>query len=425
MIFTVCVVGLAAVFFLVVLILVCLISSRTRLCGSDKLSKDKELLSQNLNCEQSSDKTINEWLTSSKLSNDTATGSLVNVPANNPGSAATIVLHEHPCALNLHSSVSKNSKMNKLLLSSPGQLRQELAGNCSSLLNDDLDDEMGSETNSDKKDEMVNLNNKRDDSRSYQSSNLARFLISSPLLTDCGEGQEKMDSMNAEAKHMQIPPMMVIRSQNYGNFNSKITGEDHSQRLLTCVPSTLDTSPKRSNQTRTFNSYSLTRSNDKILEKEYYENGNMSTQENQEELSKILQDTTYRLSDLFNDLSPNVSHNQQQNNKTNNLLQHSFSNKGSNNNTLPHSTFVQSPKMPSFQQDNAPLRQALLQTIAPNGSNQQNSTFNKFPNPYKKPSQSSISSTASKFYTNFYRNPNLSASNEQCKFSFFNSQIRN
>jgi hypothetical protein len=39
-----------------------------------------ELLSQNLNCEQNSDKTINDWLASSKLSNDGtgATGSLMN-----------------------------------------------------------------------------------------------------------------------------------------------------------------------------------------------------------------------------------------------------------------------------------------------------------------------------------------------------------
>ena len=155
-------------------------------------------------------------------------------------------------------------------------------------------------------------------------------------------------------------------------------------------------------------------------EKDYYENNNNIDDENDEQdddLTKILQDTTYRLSDLFNELSPSLIMNKNNNNyltptlsiKTGKTKHYHSSNM---NNISPP------PPPPPPPQLNE-SRQALLQAINSNNSNQAN--FNKFPNPF--PSQTMISTTllqpniTTKFYTNFYRNPNLSnsPSNEKCK----------
>lgn len=262
--------------------------------------KEKELLSHNSNCtEPHSDKTINDWLASSKLSNDTSGSSLINVAApgnNNTASritAATILngLNEHAgCLGNLHNTLSKASRSQPArchILSTPLQLRRDLAnGNCSSLLNsDDLDMDEPTSSN-----EALTSNNrqrhrhlgllndplefntfngnnsasKRDElklsssaaapstnpnsSANYYSS-FNRFMVSSPLLSNASSsahdsshsGSHQVspaadpNSTNPEllhsvgtaaiAKTLHMPPMMTIRSQNIsnGNFNAKIT----------------------------------------------------------------------------------------------------------------------------------------------------------------------------------------------------------
>jgi hypothetical protein len=76
----------------------------------------KELLEKNLHCELNSDKVINEWLASSKLSNDTATtttttrnGSMINGTATaTANSSSRSKAAAPPTSCNHHSNYSKN-----------------------------------------------------------------------------------------------------------------------------------------------------------------------------------------------------------------------------------------------------------------------------------------------------------------------------
>ena len=143
-----------------------------------------------------------------------------------------------------------------------------------------------------------------------------------------------------------------------------------------------------------------------------YENSKASSTE----LNKMLQDTTFRLSDLFNELSPNLisnntntlPHNTPRNNYQGTLPKNHTNNNMSLFQQFPTMVSVSSPKKHLPNQSNAAgSRQNLLQTTLPQ---QTNTSFNKFPNPQ------TAKSTTSKFYTNFYRNPNLQNNQENCKF---------
>lgn len=441
--------GILFIFIIIILLFVCLVSGRVRralcccLCCccfkyAKKMLKDKDLLTQNLNCEQNSDKSINEWLVSSKLSNDTANGSLVNsgVTNNNNISTTTAI----SSSLN-NADLLNTLKMNKKI-STPNRLRLELNGNCASILNDEMDDD--SDTNLEKSHHRLFLTTettsntfKRDENRSssntnnsmcYQSSQFNRYLVSSPLLStssqkDCSdESQDKTgdnttpspSSTSTTATNVSKTTTMLIRSPQ--NFNAKISS---CSNALACEQQNLLNSSPSTTNTIKLNSFMYNRNLD-TKEKDYYENNNNIDNENDEQdddLTKILQDTTYRLSDLFNELSPSLIMNKNNNNyltptlsiKTGKTKHYHSSNM---NNISPP------PPPPPPPQLNE-SRQALLQAINSNNNNQAN--FNKFPNPF--PSQTMISTTSlqpnitTKFYTNFYRNPNLSnsSSNEKCK----------
>jgi len=136
--------GMVLALALLIVMFMCLVSRRTRAacccfyascCAdyTDRIAKEKELLSQNSNCEQHSDKTINEWLASSKLSNDTGTSSsLLNNNGNNTSTntAATLLLTgiEHSC-VNMHNSLARNAKASlRLMTHTPIQMRRDLTG---------------------------------------------------------------------------------------------------------------------------------------------------------------------------------------------------------------------------------------------------------------------------------------------------------
>ncbi len=136
--------GMIFVLAVLLVLFMCLVSKRVRaacccFCFSscadytDRIAKEKELLSQNSNCEQHSDKTINEWLASSKLSNETGTSSLLlNNNGNNTSTntAATLLLNglDNSC-INMNNSLTKKAKTSlRLMTHTPIQLRRDLIG---------------------------------------------------------------------------------------------------------------------------------------------------------------------------------------------------------------------------------------------------------------------------------------------------------
>jgi hypothetical protein len=164
---------------------------------------------------------------------------------------------------------------------------------------------------------------------------------------------------------------------------------------------------------------------DKTIEKDYYENTNLEDfNDNVDDLTKILQDTTYRLSDLqetnynfsdlFNELSPITNMNTNSTtttNKSNYLTTPSLSIKTN----LKPNLFQQFPSLINVSPPPPPPPPP--PQIPPNhsirSSNQSSTNFNKFPNPFTGSTQTNLTSaSASKFYSNFYKtNP----SSEQCK----------
>jgi len=457
-----------------------------------------------LNCEQNSDKSINEWLVSSKLSNDTANGSLINSGVTNSNNMSTttaisilnntdlITDHIQSCNMSsLMNTLSKNLKSTKLHMNTPNHLRLDLNG-ASTLMHDDMDDDSDVEKNAHSRlfltatttsTETTGNTFKRDDNRSssnsntnnsmcyHQSSQFNRYLVSSPLLSTSSQKDSSEDShdkstdssrdtnqttpspssASTQNTNLSKTSMMLIRSPH--NFNAKISAcavdanKIEQQRLLS-----LQSSNNNNNNSIKLNSFMFNRRNfdnskqighDKTFEKDYYENTNMddysdNVDGNEDDLSKILQDTTFRLSDLFNELSPNLVVSKPNNNtsfmKTPNLsvktnvkpnLMKQFP---SLNSISPPPPPPPPPSLPPHQTSSTPSqsqitqtsRQALLQAIS-QSNNQSN--FKKFPNPFATSTtcnntQPSItSSNTSKFYTNFYCNPKLSnsVSLEKCK----------
>lgn len=436
--------------------MICLVSGRARrsLCCccccccfrcAKKILKDKDLLAQN--CEQNSDKSINEWLVSSKLSNDTATGSLINSGATNNNNISTTTamtllnnndLNDHINMNTLMNTLTNQIKSNKMLLSTPSHLRLDLNANC-----DDLDDDLNMEKNRlFLTAETTNNTFKRDENRSssqsyHQASQFNRYLVSSPLLSTSSQkdsssddNQDKCDSSNdsnttpspsststAQTNVSKTMASMMIRSPQ--NFNAKIStlsssninenSKSEQQRLLGATPIKLNSFM--------FNKNFETLKSEKSIEKDYYENTNLEDLDDNDDLTKILQDTTYRLSDLFNELSPSLIVNKQ-NSSTSNYMPSNLSVKTNLFQQFPSLTNASPPPPPppppqqlsnhSGQVNQS--RQALLQAINSNSTNQSN--FNKFPIPFSNPPSNS---NTSKFYTNFYRNPNLANSTEHCK----------
>ena len=164
-------------------------------------------------------------------------------------------------------------------------------------------------------------------------------------------------------------------------------------------------------------------------------------------MNKLFQDTNYKLSDLFNELSPSLILNNNNNTpystpiNSNNQYQSTqlytklnstpttSSNSNSNQNAnvfQQFPTFTSSPSSIQLQTNSnastqmntptPPARQLLLQTTNTNPNTITNSSFvNRFPNPpFNQNGSATISSTTSKFYNNFYRNP-IKTTADQCK----------
>ena len=319
-------------------------------------------------------------------------------------------------------------------------IKLNLAGNCSSLLNDDIDDDPTSsnealeQTRHCNNTNLTNLgllndpvldfnssnntfskrdaNNNNSSPQYYQSSQFNRFLVSSPLLSSSSQkdsstsdeasaSEHKSDLLSslgtsAMAKAMHLPPMMTIRSHNIpnGNFNAKITSAGHQQ-------------PRPQ-----FNTFTLSRA----TEASVYENNNNNASNqlknsSNSDLSRMLQDTTFRLSDLFNELSPHLVGNT---NNMNTLPGNSNSRNGYQS-TLPKSQVNPMSVFSSEQTGGGGSRQNLLLQQNSLACNQ--TSFNKFPNPFMSSTLGgkSASSPSSKFYTNLYRNPNLQTTTGNCK----------
>ena len=126
---------------------------------------------------------------------------------------------------------------------------------------------------------------------------------------------------------------------------------------------------------------------------------------NMDDLNKILEDTTYRLSDLFNELSPSFLHSTLPSNSS---AASSFARKHSaNNQPQPPGPKKTNNLFASF--GSASNSSSLLQPAETAKS------FNKFPinTANGEISGAYASTSASKFYANFYRSPNLNSKN--CK----------
>lgn len=381
LVFTATLSAILAICALLLLTCLCVVSRRAReacccyccLLGSYSLGhrrchKEKELLSHNSNCtEQHSDKTINDWLASSKLSNDTSGSSLINVAAAGYNNASTITaatmlngLNEHAgCLANLHNTLSKASRAQPArchMLSTPLQLRRDLAnGNCSSLLNsDDLDVDEPTCSNealaSDRRRHLGLLNdplefntfsgsnannaNKRDElklsssaaapSTNYYSS-FNRFMVSSPLLSNASSSPH--DS-NHSGSH-QVSPAADPNSTNPELLHSvgtaAIAKTLHMPPMMTIrsqnIPngnfnakitagtfaSPMDSNNSNNSGTRPqFNTFTLSR---KMSEANKYSQESPlydNPKGSASDLSKLLQDNNFRFADLFNELSPNL-----------------------------------------------------------------------------------------------------------------------
>lgn len=463
------------IFISFVVIMVCLVSRRARqfICCccccccfrcARRILKEKDLLGQQ--CEQNSDKSINEWLVSSKLSNDTANGSLINsansTNTTNNVSHSTAMsllnqneLNEHmiqACNMNtLMNTLTNNLKANKIIMNTPSHLRLELNG--TALLADDLDDD--SEMNLEKSHNRLFLTEntaatsanagntfKRDENRSsshsnanacYQSvSQFNRYLVSSPLLSSSSKNEEDKltsdDTNNTSpssastALSKTLGPTMLIRSPP--NFSAKISTVDTKSEQQRLLNNTTNASNVNSSTIK-LNSFMFNRNNfDKTIEKDYYENTNMDDfNENVDDLTKILQDTNYRLSDLqetnynfsdlFNELSPINNVTTTSNTKTTSNSSYMTTPNLSIKTNLKANLFQQFPSLinvsppppPPPPPPQMPPNHSMRQ------SNQSANNFNKFPNPFTVQANLTSAST-SKFYSNFYKN-----TQEQCNFS--------
>ena len=343
----------------------------------------------------------------------------------------------------------------------------------------------------------LNSNNTIGKSAKLQSAQFNRYLISSPLISNNQENFENChddeddDNRSDEAeikvsnsksnsntststlsKTMQLPPMMMMRSHNFtnGNFNAKISTSSANKTIVSTPSlneSQIPDHPTRFNpngtiQKHQFSNFTLNRhfelAKNQVMDKDYYENTNFNdsseneTQKN-DDLNKLFQDTNYKLSDLFNELSPSLILNNNNNNSSNNNTPYSTpinsnnqyqstqlytklnstpttsSNSNSNQNAnvfQQFPTFTSSPSSIQLQTNSnastqmntptPPARQLLLQTTNTNPNTITNSSFvNRFPNPpFNQNGSATISSTTSKFYNNFYRNP-IKTTADQCK----------
>jgi len=159
-----------------------------------------------------------------------------------------------------------------------------------------------------------------------------------------------------------------------------------------------------------FNTFTLSRGTDSSV----YENNtnnatNLIKNSSNSDLSRMLQDTTFRLSDLFNELSPHI----EGNNKNVSTLPSNSNSRNVYQSTLPKSQ-INPISVFSSEQTGGGSRQNLLiqqNNLTPNQAN-----FNKFPNPFMSSTLGTKSANPnSKFYSNLYRNPNLQANAEICK----------
>ncbi len=336
-------------------------------------------------------------------------------------------------------------------------------GNCSSLLNAELDDEQTSSnealnnrrrnlslltdqvefnTFSNKRDELklsgnVNCAGSSNNNNNYYSS-FNRFLVSSPLISNASSPKESsgdealpeqkthelLNTVGTAAitKTLHMPPMMTIRSQNipHGNFNAKIT-----TGFTSSIAAPDNNRPQ-------FNTFTMSRNVNEPtkFESPLYDNPKGSASD----LSKLLNDNNFRFADLFNELSPNlVPNNNPQGtlpkNKplySNRAFQSTLPKNQNNMSLFQHFPSMASPKhnsvqQQSLQQSNTHLqnsRQNLLQpTISAATQLQMNSSFNKFPNAFigTDTTTEAKSSSTSKFYNNFYRNPSLRTDSDNCK----------
>lgn len=360
------------------------------------ISHLKELLSNDLSCNISSDKKINEWLAaSSKLTNSSLMHTVVST--NNSGSSTTTnILHDpllvsssSPCNINISNKSTSSKCSSKTVQTLTNSPHHELTANCSSLLdNDEEDDESTGSSGNKHKIDLTITNN------SFQASQLARYLVSSPLMSTTSSSsavQPKNDDLSllnanqnaqtlkstSSTKTAQLPPsMMMIRSHNFsnGNFNAKITTKTNGSN----TPSLNDVN----DQTRYLN----------------------TLQRHQQINNRVNYETPYRLSDLFNELTPNPVVN------NTSTLTFTGSGSGSGSQSINSSTLNkrsgnthQVPSSPSIT--SIPLNQSRLNS-------------NKSSNPFN--SGLSNGPRTNSFYTNFYRNQSQNQNeqyynNQQCK----------
>ncbi len=427
-------------------------------------------MSHNLQCDINSDKTINEWLVSSKLSNDIGNNSLVNVPLNK--NATKIDVSSCKSGNTASSSASsKTSKSSALISTTPTiHLRHaESFANCSSsLLNEDLDDQQSfvAENSHTTANEITK---KEFESNSfYQSTTqLNRYFATvantqkSPQRNESsGEKKQNYKTItNDNSSLTKNPPInqtlhklslsSTLRPSNYtnGNFNAKISACNSINFPKTIVTTSLLNNHDNGNSrytTSLFNQKSLktcqqllntsiTSKYELDLDKDYYENNtldNSNTNDSvQNDFNKFLKENTYRLSDLFNELSPSlISTNSTNNSKiesaaaaasnSKNALNGSLNRKSppnlSTTSSFPNTIVTQTPPLP-------PSRQTLIQAV-----NSSSNNLNKFPNPFANfnDSNSNInpnnniilakSSKTSSFYNNFYRNNQQNQVKKQC-----------
>jgi hypothetical protein len=437
-----------------------------------------------MQCDINSDKTINEWLVSSKLSNDTGNNSLINAPLNNN----TTKIDVSSCNsgnTSSSSASSKTSKSSELISTTPTiNLRhEEFLANCSSsLLNDDLDDQQSfiadnSATNENSKKEFETNSFYQSATQLNKYFTAVTSKVQKPSPTNeynQSIGYKTIKNNNSSTKNLAVNGTLnklssTLRPTSYknGNFNAKISTCSSINFPKTVVTTPLLNNNENSNtryMTSLFNQKTL-KTNQQLLntsttskyeldlDKDYYENNtldnsninNSNTNDLvQEDFNKLLKDNTYRLSDLFNELSPSlISTNSTNNSKmeaaaavasnkksvsvTNGTLNRKSPSNPSTTSSFPNPIVTQTPPLP-------PSRQTLIQAVNSNN-------LNKFPNPFANINGSNsninsnnhnilnsistpLSSKTSKFYNNFYRTnqqiqinkPSTSIiNNDQCK----------
>ena len=237
-----------------------------------------------MNIELHSDKTINDWLASSKLSNDTGNGSIINATETTNNTATTILLNNSLDKIQCNSNNSNFKSMchyesaTKALL--PAKADNDPFNEATTVSNckdgdelspsdqddDDDDDEndyddhnMHYEDDLDEKNELelasFNKCSKRstsqfdkDDFKMDGLNQFSRYLASAAMLnpqkeyeynkmnTSDDESNKKLtitiNPAQASTKTLMVPPMMMIRSQNFtnGNFNAKVSASGLSRK---------------------------------------------------------------------------------------------------------------------------------------------------------------------------------------------------